>query len=159
MFIGHFAASFALSSAESQRGSLAYITLSSVLPDVLMLGLGLLGSRWNYHADWGLLVCVAILIFIAGIAKLSIRAMVLAALALLIHLIFDLPYMSHDSSNLYAQPWLDFFLEGGLFIAGSILYLARQHLGGRERRVFLALSLFILVSQAVWNFAYSPHFW
>ena len=126
MYIGHFAAAIAMTSIRPKRGVLTYTALSASLPDLFMLGVGSFSSRWNYHADMGLLLCVGVVVVLGLASRFDGRSIGLALACLLTHLPLDLPYVARDQSNLYAHPWADFALEGSLLLAASALFVRRS---------------------------------
>ncbi len=152
MFVGHYAVSFALTSLRPRRGVLAFLSASSVLPDLLMLGTSRLPRALNYHADVGLLLCAAAVILGGACFRLGRLVTGLAVVALASHLPLDLLYVSRDSSNLYARPWADFPLEAALLVLGAFAYVRRAEFTPGRRATCGAIVLGLLILQAAWDF-------
>lgn len=154
MFVGHYAAAIGISAYSQEKGALTFIALSSALPDILMLSMGMAGGSLNFHADLGLLICLGFVLGLGIITKLSWKIIGLALLALGLHLPLDLPYIATDSRNLYAHPEIDFVLEVTLLLAAAWFYLKKQHLQKQRRYWFLSMIFGIVLLQGGWNLFY-----
>ena len=155
MFIGHYATAIGISSfAKSKKGGLAFISTSSVLPDVAMLSAQQFGSKMNFHADLGLLIC-ALAIFTHGkVINADKRLFALSFLAILMHILTDIPYMAQDHTNFYHQRSADFIVEAGFLALAAGLYIYRKSMTNFKKFSFLALVVLMFAMQASWNFIF-----
>ena len=151
MYIGHFAAAIGVTSIRPKRGVLTYMALSTRLPDLLMLGVGSFSSRWSYHADAGLLLCIGVVVVIGLIFRSDPRTIGLALACLLAHLLLDLPYVARDESNPYSHPWIDFALEASLVLAASALFAWRTRPSRKRLGLFLGVVAVLLALQGAWD--------
>ncbi len=155
MFIGHYASAIAISSFIRERGTLTFISFSAVLPDVFMLATGSMNSAQNFHSDRRFFICLAVSTLIGVLFKFQPKSLVMALVAVLVHLPLDIPYSAQDSTNLYAHPWIDFSLEISLLALASVIYVFKQKLTQWRRNYFLATIFSLCLLQALWNFVIS----
>lgn len=151
MYIGHYAAALGIASFRPRRGVLTYLAFAASLPDLLMLGMGTLGSRWNYHSDAGLLVCVALVVLPGLALRAGLRTVGLALGCLATHLVLDIPYAAGDPANLYGRPLLDFGIESALLVVAGGIFLIRSRPSHTRRMYFIAMLAALLLLQLAWD--------
>lgn len=155
MFIGHYASAIAISSFSRERGALTYISLSAVLPDAFMLATGSMNSAHNFHSDRRFFICLAAAILMGILFKFERKTLVMALVAVLVHLPLDIPYSAQDSTNLYAHPGIDFSIEVLFLGVAAATYILKHKLKGQRLKFFLATIFCLALLQGVWNFVVS----
>lgn len=155
MYIGHYASAIAATSFCRQRGALTYISLSSIMPDLLMLSTNSMNSSFNYHSGKNFFLVVCATIFIGFVCRFSLKVLSLAIAVLFLHLFLDYSYQTQDSTNWYAHHLWDFSLEVAILLVASSLFVFKQKLSRNNQFFFLITVVCLIVFQGIWNFLFS----
>lgn len=149
MYAAHYGLGIGLAALRPRRGSAFYLAVAAAAPDVpgmLLWAMGLENAGRATHQWHGMLVIGAALIALGVLLRQPRLTLACAVLAMLSHVALD-----RLNKTIYADPSIDFAVEGACLVLGSILYARAARLDWRQRGVFCTAIGVTAALQAVFD--------